>query len=217
MIKKWCWFVKINVFSSIFSGARFFFFPGMFVSSACTDKKQSLCSMNKQTLPSWYFFTIQDPRTCLRTVFPTRDQQLDVRMDFVREVPQGLRCLPKMSAICVVEDVSICLDILTFEFWAICECPPIPVECKLTLRRLLVRHNLATSQQHPITCAVVTLDADKPCKLRRLQCRLLQCHHGTRLCHCIFAIGVLTPCFFEVTNVHQWSKGDFFLLFELRA
>ena len=38
--------------------------------------------------------------------------------NFVQEVPQDVQCLPMILAICVVEDVSIYLDILTLEFWS---------------------------------------------------------------------------------------------------
>ena len=52
----------------------------------------------------------------------------------------------KDFAICVVEDVSIRLNILTLDFFAMWEHPPSFCECMLILRQLLVRHNLAILQ-----------------------------------------------------------------------
>ena len=46
-------------------------------------------------------------------------------------------------------DVSICLDILTFEFWAILEHPPTLPGCMQTRHQLLDLHNLAILRLHP--------------------------------------------------------------------
>ena len=62
-------------------------------------------------IPSSILFPIQAPIEPLRTVAPSSDQQVGVRKKFVREVPQDLHCLTRISAICVVENVSIHLDI----------------------------------------------------------------------------------------------------------
>ena len=51
---------------------------------------------------------------------------------------------------CVVEDVSTYLDMLTVEASAILERLSFLPECKLTLRRLLVLHNLIALQRHPL-------------------------------------------------------------------
>ena len=57
-------------------------------------------------------------------VVPTRSLQVGVHTSFVREEPLSIRWLNKILAMCVVEDVSICLDIMTFEFKATLERPP---------------------------------------------------------------------------------------------
>ena len=62
--------------------------------------------------------------------------------NFVHEEPDDLQCLTMIWATCVVEDVSKNLDILALEFKPISEQPSFLPECKPTLRRLLVRHNL---------------------------------------------------------------------------
>ena len=38
---------------------------------------------------------------------------MGVHINFVRAIPQDLQCLPRISAMCVVEDVSTRLDIVT--------------------------------------------------------------------------------------------------------
>ena len=50
----------------------------------------------------------------LRTVFPTRGQQVDVLTNVVQEEPLDHQYLTMIWAICVVEVVSIYLDILTY-------------------------------------------------------------------------------------------------------
>ena len=60
-------------------------------------------------------FPIQGLIELPRTVFPTRGLQLGVHASFVREEPLGLRCLTKILAMCVEDNVSINLDILTLE------------------------------------------------------------------------------------------------------
>ena len=61
--------------------------------------------------------------------------------DFAQEEPQDLQCLTMILATCVVEDVSICLDIPTSGVSMMLERPPFLLVCKLILRRLLVLHN----------------------------------------------------------------------------
>ena len=70
-------------------------------------------------IPNLVLFHIQVPKELLRTVFPTRGLQVDVRTNFVQAEPVDLQCLTMIWAICVVEDVSISLDTLTSEFKAI--------------------------------------------------------------------------------------------------
>ena len=75
-----------------------------------------LVSDVQKDIPNSLLFYIQVPIEPPQHFFPTRVLQAGVRTNFVREEPLGLRCLTKVLAICVVEDVSINLDILTLEF-----------------------------------------------------------------------------------------------------
>ena len=70
--------------------------------------------------------------------------------NFAQEEPQDLQCLTMHLATCVVEDVSVYLDILTSEFCAIFERPSFLLECKLILRRMLVLHNRVAVQLHSL-------------------------------------------------------------------
>ena len=72
--------------------------------------------MNKQTFPNSLLLPIQARAELPRTVFPKEVPQVGVRINFVQEVPLDLKCLTMIWAICVVESVSINLDILTLEF-----------------------------------------------------------------------------------------------------
>ena len=120
--------------------------------------------MNKQTFPIWYFVPIQVPIELLRTVFPTKSQQLCVRTGFVRQEPLGLRCLTKRLAICVVEDASKHLDILTLEFQATLERPPFLPEKADAASAACPAHpgSLAMTS---ITFAAGICDADEPCSM----------------------------------------------------
>ena len=67
-------------------------------------------------------------------------------------------------------------------------------ECDQILHQLLVRRNLVVLQYHPLLLrqSFGTQTSPVQWKLRRLQSRLLRCHHGVRL-----------------TYVHQCSKVNF--------
>ena len=84
---------------------------------------------------------------------------------------------------------------------------PFLLACKLTLRRLLVRHNLVALLLHPL----LIRDADEPCSVMSLN-RLSQRHLGPRPRLCLltlwFQIGIL-----EMTDVHKRSKMESSLLF----
>ena len=67
-------------------------------------------------IPSSELFPIQVPKTLFQIVFPTVIRQVGDRTDFVQEEPLDLQCLTMIWATCVVEDVSIHLDILTSDF-----------------------------------------------------------------------------------------------------
>ena len=68
--------------------------------------------------------------------------------------PLDLQCLTMIWAMCVVEDVSIFMQILTSDVRTILERPlflleTIPIWSKLIVRRRLVLHNLVISQKRP--------------------------------------------------------------------
>ena len=67
-------------------------------------------------IPNLILFPIHVPIELPRTVFPERGQQVDVRTDFVQEETLRLQCLTKILPTCVVEDISINLDTLTWDF-----------------------------------------------------------------------------------------------------
>ena len=133
-------FVKIHMFSS--SSSTWEPYSASFQQFLCLI----LVCEEQKDIPNLVLFPIQVsielPRiVCHSTILP-----MGVHVNFVQEVPQGLECLPMVWAICVVEDVSTRLDILTSEFWAISERLSVLSECKRKWRRLLVRHNLAILQ-----------------------------------------------------------------------
>ena len=81
--------MKINVFHQFLPHWSHILFLSNFMSSACTEK--------------------------IIVVF---DEEIGggVRTNFVQEESRGLRCLIKILATCVVQDVSIYQDILILEF-----------------------------------------------------------------------------------------------------
>ena len=113
--------------------------------------------MNQETFPTRYFFQSWSQENFGQMVFPTRGQQVGVRTNVAQQEPRDLECLTMTLATRVVEDVSMYifweiffLDILTSELWAILERPPSLLDCKLTLRRLLVLHNQEVFPWHPL-------------------------------------------------------------------
>ena len=122
-------------------------------------------------------------------VFPTRGLQVGVRTHFVQGEPQDLQCLIKISAICVVEDVSKYPDILTLEFSTILERLSILLECEsVILRRPLVLHNLAMTSF------------------------FLRSPFGTQT-NLVLLIFWFKLCIFEMTSVHQRCNMDCSFLF----
>ena len=80
-------------------------------------------------------------------------------------VPQDLQCLPRISAMYVVEDVSIYLDILTEELWAIWERPPISLGYKQILSAACPSESGSLAMT-AIASAVFIWDADEPCSVK---------------------------------------------------
>ena len=148
----------------------------------------TLVSDGQTDIPNLVLFPIQVPIKHTRIVFPKTFVSMDVHINFVREILLDLQCSPKISAICVVEDVS---KHLTLEFWAIWEHSPMLPEYRTILHQLLVRHNMVILQERLFVQQ----------KLHRPQSRLLQCISGARLCLYTSVIVIPTP-HFEVTYVH---------------
>ena len=97
--------------------------------------------MSKKTF-SIRFFSIQVPIELPQIVSPMRVSQVGV----CQEEPLDLQCLTKSYAIYVVDDVSIHLDIPPLDSEPSGSIFHFLLECKLILRRLLVRHSLEVWQ-----------------------------------------------------------------------
>ena len=124
VVKKWCWFFQIHIFHPFLPcGSHFLLLSSHFAVITINRFKPSLFSMNQQTFPMWYFFPIQAPQELPRHVSPITIVLRSEPHTFRSRGTRDLKCvcLPRISSICVVEDVSIRLDILTVECWAIWE------------------------------------------------------------------------------------------------
>ena len=170
-----------------------------------TPKRIILVFDAQTNIPNVVLFPIQVPVELPRIGFPTRGQQVDVRTNFVWEDPLGLQCLTKVWATSVVVDVSIRLDLPTSEFCAVWERPPILLGCRRIRHLLLVLRIPVVLKWCPglLRLSSVMLMILVQWRLRRLQNRLWQCHHGTRLCICIFVVVFPTLCSLYVTFVQQ--------------
>ena len=155
--------------------------------------------MHKISTPDSVLFPLQVPIELPRTVFPTRGLQVDVGTSFVREERLHLPYWTMISAICVEENVSIYLDTLTSESWAIWERPPFSLECKRILRRLLVLHNQVILRWHPslLLRSFVTQTNLALWIQHTSLSRLSQCHFAAQLGLCTFDTSVPTP--------HSWD------------
>ena len=98
-------------------GVIFCFLPANLRSSTYTDKNNPWFSMNKKTFQIRHLFPIQVPTTLLRSVFFTKGLRVGDRTDFVQEEQLDLQRLTMISAIHVVEDVSLYLDNSDFGFF----------------------------------------------------------------------------------------------------
>ena len=135
---------------------------------------------------------------------------MDVRTSFVREEPLGLRCLTKVLATCVVEDVSIHLDIQTLEFWVMLDHPPFLLECKtdtasaacpLQLGNLAITSMIFCSSHLWRRRALFSED----CVGSRIVLYTVSSEHDSAF---ILLQFWFLLCSFEVAYVHQWSKVD---------
>ena len=196
-------------------GAILCFFPAILISSTCTDKNNPCFRWTNRhsqfgTFPSKFhqnFLELPFPQWSSKWVF--------VQISFKRN-HWIFNAWPWLWATCVVEDVFMCLDTLTSEFWPIWKLPPSLPECRLIRRQLLVHHSQEKAVLPFLLQSCETETSHVQPRLRRLQSRLLQCHLGVRLDLYTSEIVVLTVPFFEMTDVttdvHQCSKMDFLVV-----
>ena len=145
---------------------------------------------------------------------------MGLHFNFVRDVPQDLQCLPRISATYVVEDVSVYghsdfgilsdLGASSNFTWVYADTTSAACPSQSS--------NLAITS---ITFAAVIWHAYEPRlvkKLCRIQSLFFKCHHGgARLCLCIFVILVLTPSsWIDILsiNVAKWTFFFVSLSFE---
>ena len=102
-------------------------------------------------------FSILGPTELFQIVLSPIDPANGWPYRFASRGTTDLRCLTKISAVCVVVNVSKYLDIVTLKFSFFWERALFWHECKLMLRRLLVQRFLAALQWHPC------LALDLPC------------------------------------------------------
>ena len=172
--------------------------------------------MNKIYIPNSALFSYPGPsRTFSKLSFHTRGHQVYVRINFVQEEPLDLQCLTMIWAICVAEDVSINLDIPTLgilsNFWSI-------LHLYLSTSGYCISCLSWTSWKpwynvHYFCCSHLRRRRELLWILHSLQSRLLQCHLGERLVLYTSEIVVLNSAFFEMTDVRQCGKVDFFCVF----
>ena len=112
----------------------------------------------------------------------------------------------------VVEDVSIYLDIVTLEFWAIWERPPFLLDCRLILRQLLVNSPSGSLAVTSITFCSGHLGRRRALfsqkKAQAPESSFTMSPRSTTLPFLYFCNLGSNSAFFEVTYVHQCSKVD---------
>ena len=147
VVKKWCRFVRIYVFSSILPHwSQILLLCNHLNVIHIYRQKWALFTMNEHTFPVRNSPSQVEIKLA-RTVFPMAIRQMDDRTNFVQEVPpQDLQLSPMIWAICVVENVSQHLDILISVFVALLKHPPILPGCKQILHQLHVHHKLVILQ-----------------------------------------------------------------------
>ena len=129
-----------------------------------TPTRTDLVFYAKISISNSALFPIPIPTELSQIVLPILIQQVSHHNDVVQEEPHDLRCSTKILATCDAEDVSIHMDILTLEFWAILELLSFSLGyILLILRRLLVLRNLVVLQWNP--SFLRPCDADEPCSV----------------------------------------------------
>ena len=141
-------------------------------------------------------------------VIKPRDQ-----INFVREEPKDLQFLPMIWAIYVVEDVS-----LRRTFWlGHVEQSGSVLQFYLSVKADTASAACPSQSGHlaitSTTFAAAIWDTDEPysVKLRRLQSRLWQCHHGAQLCLCNSVNFGSTSAFLRWHMSIKVAKWTFFL------
>ena len=97
----------------------------------------------QKDIPNSVLLTIPVPTELFQIVFLIRGLKVGDHTD--SRGTTGSSMFAKSSPTCVVEDLSIYMEILTQEFRAIWERLPILLRYRQILRQLLVRHNRVTS------------------------------------------------------------------------
>ena len=149
------------------------------------------------------------PIELLHFVFPTRSLQMGDHTHFVQEEPPGFRRLTKIWTTCVVEDVSMELNILTLDFSTTLERqrPFFLLGCKEILRRRLVLHNQVISQQRPSLLKLSFETQTNPDLRYKLGTwivfRSVTSEHNSAS---VLLVLWFQSVFFEMTDVHQRCK-----------
>ena len=202
VVKKWCWFSKIDQFHQFLPHRTYILLLStILMSSTCTDKNNPCFRWTKRQSPFGTFFPIQ----VLRTVFPTRDQQVGARTNVDREEPLDLQCWS--IHISGHSDFGILsnLDASSISTWVYADtasaaCPSQSGSLAMTLLLLLSFE----TQTSPVQWT-----------LHELQSRILQRHLGVRLCLEISEILFPTPHFWDDTCPPMQQSGLSSCLFML--
>ena len=112
VIKKWCWFLNVNVFHQCLPHKSKILFSDQFWYHPHRPIGITFASCERISIHNLGLFPNQVPSMLLRTVFPTIVLRMGVRINFVKEEQRNPQCIPMTSAIYVLENVPIHLDIL---------------------------------------------------------------------------------------------------------
>ena len=119
----------------------------------------------QRDIPNLEFSPIHVSIGLSQIAVPTTVLLKDDRTDSFQEERLGLPYWTMILAICVVEDVSVYLDMLIWEFWAIWERPPrFTCVCADTASAACPSQSGSLAMT-PIPFAAVVCEADEPCSL----------------------------------------------------
>ena len=198
VIKKWVWFVKMNVSPSISSTwepdsasvQAFWCHPHV-------SDRNTLVSIERTYIPSSGLSPIQVLIKLARIVFPITIRLMDDHINFVQEVPRDLQFSSMILAICVVKDVAKHLDILILD--------PILPEHWQTLHHLLFLRILEVWKSHPEHWRL-------KCVTRRIPARWKLHTNRSHLPQRRHVVQHVLLCMFE-----RVAQSEFFFFFESGA